>query len=364
MVHNQTGVVDVNDGVLFDGRVVAAAVAIDDRATHHLKVRLVQVGRSERRFSLVDGFLNNRCCVEFVASFIDCICHFTVAVGCLLCVEVAVAATKELTDINLLCIEGRHRRCLHVKDALTVSSIVLASSCNLFSCVIDGFTCCLRADANIAVKGAVNSVLSKIVGIGCPFLDLCQFGRYLFAYSSCRTNGSCDVVACKHLIDNDITSSVFAVDVDEGVAPHIGHAGTAEYFSSGRCHGAFGQSVDGCADVAVQHCHAGTAFHLAFVATTIDVAANLHLGRESQRHQQQQQSQQLPAGNVGMHLSYYGRFNCQFLNSLLVLPMGCPGRVQTARRGTLAEWSCKLYIVVLVQLDPVPISGLSVRWCS
>ena len=100
MVHHRTGVVVVDDVRLLDGRVVAAAVAIDDGTALYLKIGLVQLREMEAHITLGGLQLCNRILMILVLLVIDGVYHLAwIRAWCLLIIIVTVTAGKELSDI-------------------------------------------------------------------------------------------------------------------------------------------------------------------------------------------------------------------------------------------------------------------------
>ena len=119
----------------------------------------------------------------------------------------------------------------------------------------------LRADTHIAVKGVIDGIALWVGGIFWMVLALdgCQLRRIL-SHSCCRTDISGDVIAAKHLVDQDIVrrfcSQVgLTVDMNEGVAAHIGHTGAAEHLALRIFQRAGCSRVENGADIAGFHRH-------------------------------------------------------------------------------------------------------------
>ena len=123
----------------------------------------------------------------------------------------------------------------------------------------------LRADTHIAVKGVINFI---IIFLSFPFrqrrrhrrLHCFQLRRNIFFHSRCRTNIAGDVIAAKHLVDQDVVGIRYrgiglAVDMDKGVAAHIGHTGAAEHLALRICQRSRCLIVENGADVAGFHRH-------------------------------------------------------------------------------------------------------------
>ena len=119
----------------------------------------------------------------------------------------------------------------------------------------------LRADTHIAVKGVIDGIALRVGGIFWMVLALdgCQLRRIL-SHSRCRTDIAGDVVAAKHLVDQDVVGIRYrgfglAVDMDEGVAAHIGHTGAAEHLALRIFQRAYCSRVENGADIAGFHRH-------------------------------------------------------------------------------------------------------------
>ena len=123
----------------------------------------------------------------------------------------------------------------------------------------------LRADTHIAVKGVIDFI---IIFLSFPFrqrrrhrrLHCFQLRRNFFSHSRCRTDIAGDVVAAKHLVDQDVVGIRYrgiglAVDMNEGVAAHIGHTGAAEHFALRICQRARCLIVENGTDIAGFHRH-------------------------------------------------------------------------------------------------------------
>ena len=137
-------------------------------------------------------------------------------------------------------------------------------------------TCCLGADAHIAVEGCVNIVL---LFCGTNFF---QLRRNIFSHSRCRTDISGDVVSAKHMVDQDVVGIRcrgigLAVDVYEGAAAHIGHTGAAEHLALRIFQRTCCLRVENSTDIAGFHRHFRRTVHHALVAAAIHVTPNLNL---------------------------------------------------------------------------------------
>ena len=258
MVHHRTGVVVVDDVRLLDGRTVTATVAIDDGTALDLEIGLVQLREMEAHITLGGLQLCNRILTILVLLVIDGVYHLAwIRAWCLLIIIVTVTAGKELSDIHLPGI----RVWLDVICCLAVSFSlrVISRRSNLSSRIM--LISYLRADTHIAVKGVIDGIALWVDGIFWMVLALdgCQLRRIL-SHSCCRTDISGDVIAAKHLVDQDIVrrfcSQVgLTVDMDKGVAAHIGHTGAAEHLTLRIFQRADCSRVENGADIAGFHGH-------------------------------------------------------------------------------------------------------------
>ena len=117
MVHHRTRVIDVDEGFLFHRSIVATTIGIDDRATNHLQIGLIQLRQPEALFSRVGYQLSKGCRMIIVTLVIDGMCHLASYRLRLHIVEITIATGKELTDVNL---SGTCCR-LHISGCLAVS---------------------------------------------------------------------------------------------------------------------------------------------------------------------------------------------------------------------------------------------------
>ena len=157
----------MDDNVLCCRSIVAAAIRIDNRGATNLKI-----GFSYHRF----GF-------SFIGTVLRGIVVFT------------VTASEQLSDIDLL---------------------------GTFSLGRDGIVAlaCRNSLGRGTHKGVpriVNVVLSCCCTYCCQLRGHCRGGA----------DGSCNIVAAKELINDDVIRSMFAVNVYERAASHIGLTGTS-----------------------------------------------------------------------------------------------------------------------------------------
>ena len=177
---------------------------------------------------------------------------------------------------------------IHEASTLAIGWISFLCGSYILCCV-----CCFCTYTHIAVESFINNVL-LLIWIAFIF-NSSQICRNCFSHSCCSTNSTSDIITAKDLINNDIVwirsrigiAEVLTINMHIRAAAHIGHTGTAEHPTLRVFQWTCGIRIHHGTDVAGSYRNLSAAAHLSMVTTAIDVTANLYLGRQRCRENEE-----------------------------------------------------------------------------